>query len=64
MYDYITGAITELTPTYVVVEAGGIGYYMTISLQTYAEIENAEQARIYTHFAVREDAQVLYGVAT
>lgn len=64
MYDYITGAITELTPTYVVVEAGGIGYYMTISLQTYAEIENAEQARIYTHFAVREDAQVLYGFAT
>lgn len=64
MYDYITGAITELTPTYVVVEASGIGYYMTISLQTYAEIENAEQARIYTHFAVREDAQVLYGFAT
>ena len=64
MYDYITGAITELTPTYVVVEASGIGYYMTISLQTYAEIENSEQARIYTHFAVREDAQVLYGFAT
>lgn len=64
MYDYIQGIITELTPTYAVVEAGGVGYYMTISLQTYAEIENAESARVYTHFTVREDAQILYGFAT
>lgn len=64
MYDYIQGVITELNPTYAVVEAGGVGYYMTISLQTYAEIEHAESARIYTHFTVREDAQVLYGFAT
>lgn len=64
MYDYIQGVITELTPTYAVVEACGVGYYMTISLQTYAEIENAESARVYTHFIVREDAQVLYGFAT
>lgn len=64
MYDYIQGVITELNPTYAVVEAGGVGYYMTISLQTYAEIEHAESARVYTHFTVREDAQVLYGFAT
>lgn len=64
MYDYIQGLITELTPTYAVVEACGVGYYMTISLQTYAEIENAESARVYTHFTVREDAQLLYGFAT
>lgn len=64
MYDYIQGVITELNPTYAVVEAGGVGYYMTISLQTYAEIEHAESARIYTHFTVREDAQILYGFAT
>ena len=64
MYEYIQGIITELTPTYVIVEAAGVGYYLTISLQTYAEIENSESARIYTHFTVREDAQILFGFAT
>lgn len=64
MYEYIQGDIAELTPTYVVVEAGGVGYYLTISLQTYAELEPLERARVYTHFAVREDAQVLYGFAS
>ncbi len=64
MYEYIQGDIAELTPAYAVVEAGGVGYYLTISLQTYAELEPLERARIYTHFAVREDAQVLYGFAT
>lgn len=64
MYDYIKGAVTELTPAYAVVEAGGIGYYLIISLQTYAEMENDATTRIYTHFIVREDAQILYGFAT
>ena len=63
MYEYIQGDIAELTPTYVVVEAGGVGYYLTISLQTYAELEPLDRARVYTHFAVREDAQVLYRFA-
>lgn len=64
MYDYIQGEVTELTPAYAVVEAGGVGYYLVISLQTYAELEHASSARVYTHFAVREDAQILYGFAT
>lgn len=64
MYDYIQGIITERTPTYAVVEAGGIGYYMVISLQTYAEIENCESGRLYVHFAVREDAQTFYGFSS
>ena len=64
MYDYIQGEVTELTPAYAVVEAGGVGYYLVISLQTYAELEHLSSARVYTHFAVREDAQTLYGFAT
>lgn len=64
MYDYIQGEVTELTPAYAVVEAGGVGYYLVISLQTYAELEHLASARVYTHFAVREDAQTLYGFAT
>lgn len=64
MYEYIQGKIAELTPAYAVVEAGGVGYYLNISLQTYSEIERAESARIYVHFIVREDIQILYGFAT
>lgn len=64
MYDYIQGEVTELTPAYAVVGAGGVGYYLVISLQTYAELEHLSSARVYTHFAVREDAQTLYGFAT
>lgn len=64
MYDYIQGIITELTPAYAVIETGGVGYYLVISLQTYAEIEKLESARMYVHFTVREDAQILYGFSS
>ena len=43
MYDYIQGEVTELTPAYAVVEAGGVGYYLVISLQTYAELNISPQ---------------------
>lgn len=64
MYEYIQGIITELTPAYAVVEAGGVGYHLAISLQTYSELENADSARVYTHYVVREDAQLLFGFAS
>lgn len=64
MYEYIKGEIAELTPTYAVIEAAGVGYLLIISLQTYSEIETKKSAVIYTHYIVREDAQILYGFAT
>ncbi|MBE6205208.1 MAG: Holliday junction branch migration protein RuvA [Rikenellaceae bacterium] len=64
MYEYISGLVAELAPTYAVVDAGGVGYYINISLQTYAAIEGEKSARLYVHFIVREDAQQLYGFAT
>ena len=64
MYEYITGKLTEVAPAYAVVEAGGIGYFINISLQTYSEIENNENAMLYLHYIVREDAHILYGFAT
>ena len=64
MYEYISGSLTELSPTYAVVEAAGVGDYINISLQTFSAIEGAESVRLYVHFIVREDAQILYGFAT
>ena len=41
-----------------------MGYFLHISLQTYSEIESADTAKLYVHYVVREDAQLLYGFAT
>ena len=64
MYEYIQGPVAELAPAYAVVDAGGVGYFLHISLQTYSEIESADTAKLYVHYVVREDAQLLYGFAT
>ena len=65
MYEYIEGKIAELTPAYAVVDAGGVGYYMHISLQTYTEIEHKESALVYVHhYYVRDDLPVFYGFST
>lgn len=63
MYEYIYGRLEELAPAYAVVEAGGIGYFVNISLHTYSEIENRSEVKLYLHHSVREDAQTLYGFA-
>ena len=64
MYEYIQGKLAELAPAYAVVETGGVGYLLHISLQTYSEIEGRSEVKLFTHFVVREDAQLLYGFAT
>lgn len=64
MYEYIKGTIAELSPARVVIEAAGVGYDIAISLQTYSEIEHQTEAKIYVHYVVREDAQLLYGFAS
>lgn len=64
MYEYIKGTIAELSPARVVIEAAGVGYDIAISLQTYSEIEHLTEAKIYIHYVVREDAQLLYGFAS
>ena len=62
MYEYISGKLAEVTPTYAIVEAAGVGYFIHISLKTYSEIEHCAEARLYVHFIVREDHSS--GVAT
>lgn len=64
MIEYISGSITELTPTYVVVDNHGIGYEMNISLTTFSELENKKDVRLLAHEVIREDAHVLFGFST
>lgn len=61
MYEFISGKIIELNPTYVVIEASGIGFSINTSLQTFAMLENKSEAMVYLHQVVREDAHLLYG---
>lgn len=51
----------EKTPTYVVVDCGGVGYQLNISLHTYSNLKDEENCMLHTHLVVREDAQILYG---
>ncbi len=64
MYEYIRGKVAEAAPTYAVIDVGGVGYHLQISLETFTAIEHADEAMLYTHYVVREDAQLLYGFAT
>ena len=64
MIDYIHGKITELTPAFVVVETGGIGYFISISLNTYTQLNSLETCKIFVHEVIREDAHSLYGFFT
>lgn len=61
MLDYISGEIVELTPTAVVIDCNGLGYYINISLNTYQYLALERKEKLYVYEAIREDAHVLYG---
>ena len=64
MIDYIKGELTEINPAYAVVEAGGIGYGVQITLTTYTAIQQQKSIKLYIYESIREDAHVLYGFLT
>lgn len=64
MITHLNGKLVEKNPTNLVVECGGIGYEVKISLNTFSAIKSDEAIKIFTQFVVREDAQILYGFAT
>ena len=61
MIDYLSGQLTEITPTSAIVECGGIGYEVNISLIDFTSIQNEKNVKLYIHEAIREDAHLLYG---
>jgi holliday junction DNA helicase RuvA len=63
MIEFVKGPLVEKTPTYVVIEAGGIGYFINISLHTYSQLPPEGSCRIFTHLSIKEDAHTLYGFA-
>lgn len=61
MIEFIKGEIAELTPTYIVIDTGGMGYMINITLTDYTALDGQKEARLLVHEAIREDAYVLYG---
>ncbi|MEG0517331.1 MAG: Holliday junction branch migration protein RuvA [Bacteroidales bacterium] len=64
MYDYITGQLTEITPTEAVIENNGIGYKLQISLQSFTDIQPLKETKLYIYHHVREDVELWYGFFT
>ena len=64
MYEYIKGMLVEATPAYAVLDCGGVGYYLHISVNTYSRIASSAEILLYVHQIVREDAQLWYGFFT
>ena len=63
MIGQLNGKLIEKNPTSLVIDCGGVGYEVKISLNTYSALGAEEAVKIYTKFIVREDAQLLYGFA-
>ena len=69
MIEYIKGELTELTPAQATVEAAGVGYGLSISLNTFSALQSGKWkeesgkkiVKLYVYEAIREDAYVLYG---
>lgn len=63
MYAYIDGKLVFKSPSYVVIDAGGVGYHINISLNTYSLLGSSERCKLYTWLHVKEDGHSLYGFA-
>lgn len=66
MYDYIKGLLVEANPAEAIIEAGGIGFRILISLSSFSDIEAnvGHTARLYIYHHLREDDEALYGFST
>jgi Holliday junction DNA helicase RuvA len=63
MIDYINGAISRITPTFITIESGGIGYFINISLTTFSKLEGKNDFKVLVHEIIREDSHQLFGFA-
>jgi holliday junction DNA helicase RuvA len=64
MFEYLNGTLTEKNPAYCVIETGGMGYFIHISLTTFGEIQRMSQCKLLLHQVIREDAHLLFGFYT
>ena len=61
MITHLKGRLTEKHPTHVVIDCGGVGYFVNISLHTYSQLPSSENIQLFTHLQIKEDAHTLFG---
>ncbi|PWA10157.1 Holliday junction branch migration protein RuvA [Flavobacterium laiguense] len=61
MIAHLQGKLVEKSPTEVIIDCGGVGYHVNISLHTYSLIPNADFVKLYTYLQIKEDAHTLFG---
>ena len=61
MYEFIQGNVVELSPAYAVVENGGIGYFLSITVNSYSQLAVNTKCKLLLHQIIREDAHQLFG---
>jgi len=63
MIHHLKGKLVEKNPTNLVIECGGVGYFVNISLHTFSKIPDGENIQVFTHLQVKEDSHTLFGFA-
>lgn len=61
MIHHLKGKLVEKNPTYVIIECGGVGYFVNISLHTFSKLPDGELVNLLTHLQVKEDSHTLFG---
>jgi len=61
MIAHLQGKLVEKTPTEVIIDCGGVGYHVNISLHTYSLIPTSENIKLFTYLQIKEDAHTLFG---
>ena len=63
MINHLQGRLVEKSPTHAVIDCGGVGYLLHISLHTFGRLGADENCKLFTHMVIREDAHHLFGFA-
>ena len=61
MITHLRGRLVEKTPTGVVIECSGVGYFVNISLNTFSQLPDSENIFLLTYLQVKEDSHQLFG---
>ena len=64
MFYYLKGIAAHVAPNLAVIDCGGVGYACRTTSYTLSALQVGQEAKLYTHLNVREDAMELYGFAT
>ena len=64
MITHLKGRLVEKTPTNIVIDCNGVGYFVHISLHTFSNLSDTESVKLFIHLQVREDSHTLFGFST